>query len=259
MQCCVHSVTHTVFCSLCKACNAVFVWQSPFCREQLYSACYLAFIASTVCFCAWQVAVFDTAYHQTMPASSYMYALPYELYEKHAIRKYGFHGTSHRYLVQEASKLLGKPESQLNLIICHIGACCPCFAHAVLILWVCCAPAMLCSCCAVPLTWLCCAPAVLRPCCAPILPLPCCAPSLPVLCPCRAPTLPLLCPCFTTLPPWWFHLGHAVLLSLITQTSLTHQLPGLHCCRPKTSSMTGLVYNDVTDTQLLDCKEYSTC
>lgn len=72
------------------------------------------------CLC-WQVAVFDTAYHQTMPASSYMYALPYELYEKHAIRKYGFHGTSHRYLVQQASKLLGKPESQLNLIICHIG------------------------------------------------------------------------------------------------------------------------------------------
>lgn len=73
------------------------------------------------CCCALQVAVFDTAYHQTMPASSYMYALPYELFEKHAIRKYGFHGTSHRYLVQQASKLLGKPESQLNLIICHIG------------------------------------------------------------------------------------------------------------------------------------------
>lgn len=68
-----------------------------------------------------QVAVFDTAFHQTMPASSYMYALPYELYQQHAIRKYGFHGTSHRYLVQQASKLLGRPESQLNLILCHIG------------------------------------------------------------------------------------------------------------------------------------------
>ena len=202
MQCCVHSVKHTVLCSLCKAYNAVFVWQSPFCREQLYSACYLAFIASTVYFCAWQVAVFDTAYHQTMPASSFMYALPYELYEKHAIRKYGFHGTSHRYLVQQASKLLGKPESQLNLIICHIGACCPCFAPVLPLLCPCCAHALallcscmdlLCPCCAVPLLWVCCVLAMilLCPCCAVLC--PCYGSAVPLLCPCCAPAV--LCPC----------------------------------------------------------------
>ena len=68
-----------------------------------------------------QVAVFDTAFHQTMPKSSYMYALPYELYEEHKIRKYGFHGTSHKFVSAEAAKFLGKPIEELNIITCHLG------------------------------------------------------------------------------------------------------------------------------------------
>ena len=68
-----------------------------------------------------QVAVFDTAFHQTMPKSSYMYALPYELYENHKIRKYGFHGTSHKFVSGEAAKVLGKPIEDLKLITCHLG------------------------------------------------------------------------------------------------------------------------------------------
>ena len=54
-----------------------------------------------------QVAVFDTAFHQTMPAEAFMYALPYELYEEHRIRRYGFHGTSHGYVAQRAAEMLG--------------------------------------------------------------------------------------------------------------------------------------------------------
>lgn len=69
-----------------------------------------------------QVAVFDTAFHQSMLPHAYMYALPYELYEKNAVRKYGFHGTSYLYLVRQASKMLNKPESEVNIIACHIGA-----------------------------------------------------------------------------------------------------------------------------------------
>ncbi|NLK08939.1 MAG: acetate kinase [Firmicutes bacterium] len=68
-----------------------------------------------------QVAVFDTAFHQTMPESSYLYALPYEYYEKYGVRRYGFHGTSHRYLTQRTATLLGKPQEELNLITCHLG------------------------------------------------------------------------------------------------------------------------------------------
>ena len=68
-----------------------------------------------------QVAVFDTAFHQTVPKKAYMYALPYELYEKHKIRKYGFHGTSHKYVAQEAAKMLGKPAEELKIITCHLG------------------------------------------------------------------------------------------------------------------------------------------
>ena len=68
-----------------------------------------------------QIAVFDTSFHQTMPEKAYLYALPYEYYEKHKIRKYGFHGTSHRYVSQEAAKLLGKPIESLKLISCHLG------------------------------------------------------------------------------------------------------------------------------------------
>lgn len=68
-----------------------------------------------------QVAVFDTAFHQTMPESSYLYSLPYEYYQKYGIRKYGFHGTSHKYVSQRAAELLGRPLEQLRLISCHLG------------------------------------------------------------------------------------------------------------------------------------------
>lgn len=67
------------------------------------------------------VAVFDTAFHQTMPDYAYMYALPYELYNKYGIRKYGFHGTSHRYVSQVAADMIGKDISELKIITCHIG------------------------------------------------------------------------------------------------------------------------------------------
>ncbi len=68
-----------------------------------------------------QVAVFDTAFHQTMPAEAYIYALPYMFYEKHRIRRYGFHGTSHRYVAARAAQLLGKPLNELKLITVHLG------------------------------------------------------------------------------------------------------------------------------------------
>ncbi|QOS97928.1 acetate/propionate family kinase [Brevibacterium sp. JNUCC-42] len=71
---------------------------------------------------ALHVAVFDTAFHQTMPPVSYLYPLPYEYYEKYGIRKYGFHGTSHRYVVQRAEQLMGTPKEKLRLISCHIGS-----------------------------------------------------------------------------------------------------------------------------------------
>ncbi|MGG1660693.1 acetate/propionate family kinase [Brevibacillus sp. NRS-1366] len=68
------------------------------------------------------VAVFDTAFHQSMPPSSFLYALPYEYYEKYGIRKYGFHGTSHRYVMGRVEELLERPKEQLRLISCHIGS-----------------------------------------------------------------------------------------------------------------------------------------
>lgn len=68
-----------------------------------------------------QVAVFDTAFHQTMPPKAYMYAIPYELYEKYGIRRYGFHGTSHGYVAQRAAAMLGKPYDKLKIITCHLG------------------------------------------------------------------------------------------------------------------------------------------
>jgi len=68
-----------------------------------------------------QIAVFDTAFHQTMPPHAYRYPLPHTLYAHDKIRRYGFHGTSHRYVAEEASALLGKPLHQLNLITFHIG------------------------------------------------------------------------------------------------------------------------------------------
>jgi len=67
------------------------------------------------------VAVFDTAFHQTMPPSSYLYSLPYSYYKDYGIRKYGFHGTSHKYVSQRASELLGLPYNKLRLITCHLG------------------------------------------------------------------------------------------------------------------------------------------
>ena len=68
-----------------------------------------------------QVAVFDTAFHQTMPAQAYMYGLPYELYKENGIRRYGFHGTSHRYVAGEIAKVLGKKVEDLRIINCHLG------------------------------------------------------------------------------------------------------------------------------------------
>ncbi|WP_148133881.1 acetate/propionate family kinase [Candidatus Formimonas warabiya] len=68
-----------------------------------------------------QVAVFDTAFHQTMPEASYIYGLPYELYEKYGIRRYGFHGTSHRYVSQRVAEIIGKPIEELKIITCHLG------------------------------------------------------------------------------------------------------------------------------------------
>lgn len=68
-----------------------------------------------------QVAVFDTAFHQTMPAQAYMYGRPYELYKENGIRRYGFHGTSHRYVAGEIAKVLGKKVEDLRIINCHLG------------------------------------------------------------------------------------------------------------------------------------------
>lgn len=68
-----------------------------------------------------QVAVFDTAFHQTMPEKAFMYALPYEYYEKYGVRRYGFHGTSHMYIAKKAVEYLDKPADQLKIIICHLG------------------------------------------------------------------------------------------------------------------------------------------
>lgn len=68
-----------------------------------------------------QVAVFDTAFHQTMPPKAFMYALPYELYQNDKIRRYGFHGTSHKYVSSQAAEMLGKPIEELKIITCHLG------------------------------------------------------------------------------------------------------------------------------------------
>lgn len=68
-----------------------------------------------------QVAVFDTAFHQTMPAKAFMYALPYEAYAKYGVRRYGFHGTSHRYVSRRACEFLGVPYESQRIITCHIG------------------------------------------------------------------------------------------------------------------------------------------
>ncbi|ELL4667039.1 acetate kinase [Vibrio fluvialis] len=67
------------------------------------------------------VAVFDTAFHQTMPEEAYLYALPYKLYKEHGIRRYGAHGTSHLFIAREAAERMGKPANELNIINCHLG------------------------------------------------------------------------------------------------------------------------------------------
>ena len=67
------------------------------------------------------VAVFDTAFHQTMPPKAFLYGIPYEYYEKYKVRRYGFHGTSHDYVSTEAAKFLGKDRKDLKIIVCHLG------------------------------------------------------------------------------------------------------------------------------------------
>jgi len=71
---------------------------------------------------ALHVAVFDTAFHQTIPEHAYLYAIPYEYYEKYRIRRYGFHGSSHAYVSQKAAEILGRPINELKMITCHLGA-----------------------------------------------------------------------------------------------------------------------------------------
>jgi acetate kinase len=71
-----------------------------------------------------QVAVFDTAFHQSLPAHAFIYGLPYSYYKKYGIRKYGFHGTSHEYVAHEAAKSLGWPLNRLKIITCHLGNGC---------------------------------------------------------------------------------------------------------------------------------------
>ena len=79
-------------------------------------ACQKVFDASVP-----QVVVFDTSFHSTMPPKAYMFGLPYEYYEKYAIRKYGFHGTSHRYVSQRLAQLMGKDIKDLKIVSCHLG------------------------------------------------------------------------------------------------------------------------------------------
>ena len=83
---------------------------------QGYQAC-LAVVGTDVP----QVAVFDTAFHSTMPAKAYMYALPYEYYEKYGVRRYGFHGTSHKFISKRCADVIGKDIESLKIITCHIG------------------------------------------------------------------------------------------------------------------------------------------
>lgn len=71
-----------------------------------------------------QVAVFDTSFHQTIPAKAYMYALPYKYYEKYGIRKFGFHGTSHKYVSDRVADFMGKDKKDLKIVTCHLGSGC---------------------------------------------------------------------------------------------------------------------------------------
>lgn len=69
-----------------------------------------------------QVAVFDTAFHSTLPPKSYLYGLPYEYYQKYGVRRYGFHGTSHRFVAEKAAKMIGRDWTELNIVSCHLGS-----------------------------------------------------------------------------------------------------------------------------------------
>ncbi|MBR1765705.1 MAG: acetate kinase [Bacteroidales bacterium] len=69
-----------------------------------------------------QAAVFDTAFHSTLPPKSYLYGLPYEMYEKYGIRRYGFHGTSHKFVAEKAAKMIGRDWNELKIISCHLGS-----------------------------------------------------------------------------------------------------------------------------------------
>ena len=69
-----------------------------------------------------QAAVFDTAFHSTLPPKSYLYGLPYEMYEKYGIRRYGFHGTSHKFVAEKAAKMIGRDWNDLKIISCHLGS-----------------------------------------------------------------------------------------------------------------------------------------
>src|SRR5262249_369594 len=71
-----------------------------------------------------QVVVFDTAFHSTMPEVSYLYAIPYQLYRRHKIRRYGFHGTSHRYVAYRYRLIVGKKKEEINVITLHLGNGC---------------------------------------------------------------------------------------------------------------------------------------
>lgn len=97
-----------------KACIPIAPLHNPANLEGIY-ACQRLMPKTT------QVAVFDTAFHQTMPEKAYLYGLPYELYEKYSVRRYGFHGTSHRYVMEQTAKLMGKQPEELKLVVCHLG------------------------------------------------------------------------------------------------------------------------------------------
>lgn len=72
-----------------------------------------------------QVAVFDTSFHQTMPPKNFMYALPYRYYDQYRVRRYGFHGTSHKYVAQMACRLTGVDYGHSKIVTCHIGSARP--------------------------------------------------------------------------------------------------------------------------------------
>ena len=69
-----------------------------------------------------QVVVFDTAFHSTLPPKSYLYGVPYEYYQKYGVRRYGFHGTSHRFVAEKAAKMIGRNWEELNIVSCHLGS-----------------------------------------------------------------------------------------------------------------------------------------